>query len=141
MRTQTKIWAGLRWLAGDERGVEIVEFIGFFPLVLLMLAIAWQFYLVGYTGVIASGAAREAARAAATREDVDRAVRAASPGFDERRAWAPLAGYPCNGGNQPVTVQVRLGVPHVIFSFFGALNAYPWMTATATARCEPPPRA
>src|SRR3954468_18207648 len=56
-------------LGCDERGIELVEFVGFVPIVLLAVAIGWQFFLVGYTGVVASSAAREGARAAATRED------------------------------------------------------------------------
>jgi hypothetical protein len=126
-------------LLRDERGVEVIEFLGIVPLVLLTLAIAWQFVLVGYTGVIASGAAREGARAAATREDVGRAVAWGSPGFDGRREWTPLAGYPCAAyAGNPVTIQVRLEVPHVVLPFLGALDAYPQVTAVATMRCEPP---
>jgi hypothetical protein len=133
------VLATIARLGRDERGIELVEFVALFPLVLFTLAILWQFVLVGYAGVLASGAAREGARAAATREDVNRAVTNASPGFDGRRQWNALAGYPC-GSNNPVTVQVRLQVPHVIFPFIGALDGYPWVTSTATARCEPPPR-
>jgi hypothetical protein len=127
-------------LAGNERGAAIIEYIGFFPLVLLVLVIAWQFVLVGYTGIIAAGAAREGARAAATRENVDRAVRNASPGFDGRRWWQPLAGYPCSDySSHPVTIQVQLEVPHVLFPFVGSLGNYPKVTQRATVRCEPPP--
>ena len=132
METVRRIWR-------DERGVELVEFLGVLPLALLTLAVAWQFILVGYTGVVAAGAAREAARAAAVREDVERAVRFASPGFDGRRSWAPLGGYPCASySGAPVTVEVRLEVPHVVLPFLGALNAYPQVTAVASMRCEPP---
>ncbi|MCU0491722.1 MAG: pilus assembly protein TadE [Chloroflexaceae bacterium] len=128
-----------RRLLADERGVELIEFLGFFPLVLLTLAVAWQFILVGYTGVVASGAAREGARAAATRENVDRAVRFASPGFDGRRQWRPLAGYPCSAYSaNPVTIEVQLEIPNVILPFLGALNSYPKVTTVATMRCEPP---
>lgn len=127
-------------LARSERGAAIIEYIGFFPLVLLVLVIAWQFVLVGYTGIIAVGAACEGVRAAATREDVDRAVRNTSPGFDGRRQWQPLAGYPCSGySSHPVTIQVQLEVPHVLFPFVGSLGSYPKVTRRATVRCEPPP--
>lgn len=130
---------GARRLASDERGVELVEFLGFFPLVLLALVLGWQIALVGYAGILASGAAREGARAAATRENVERAVSNASPGFDGRRQWSPMGGYPCMGGSGPVTVQVRLEVPRVSLPFVGALR-YPSVTSTASARCEPRPR-
>jgi hypothetical protein len=130
----------LHRLAADERGVELVEFLGFIPILLLLLVFAWQFLLVGYTGIIASGAAVEGARAAATRENVERAVRNASPGYDGQREWRPLAGYPCNGGSHLVTIQVRLEVPHVSFPFVGGLGRYPNVTRIGTVRCEPPPR-
>ena len=122
----------------DERGVELVEFLGFFPFILLTLVFAWQYMLVGYTGLIASSAAREAARAAATHEDIYRAAENASPGFDDRRDVRPIAGYPC-AGNNPVTIDVMLEAPHVTFPFVGALGAYPQVTQRATVRCEPEP--
>jgi Flp pilus assembly protein TadG len=126
-------------LLRDEKGVETIEFLGLIPLVLLILAITWQFILVGYTGIIAAGAAREGVRAAAVREDVERAVRYGSPGFDGRREWSALAGYPCSAySGNPVTIQVQLEVPHVVLPFLGALNAYPKVTSVATMRCEPP---
>ncbi len=131
---RTRLFCARR-LARDERGAELVEFVGLFPLVLLTLAIAWQFLLAGYTGIIASGTAREGARAAAVGEDVDRAVRLSSPGFDDRRQWAGIAGYPCSGAN-PVTIQVRLQIPLIDLPLIGALDAAPWVTSTATARCE-----
>ncbi|MFQ3633579.1 TadE/TadG family type IV pilus assembly protein [Roseiflexus sp.] len=140
MQQQKQVIRAVSALVRNERGAAIIEYIGFFPLVLLVLVIAWQFVLVGYTGIIAAGAAREGARAAATREDVDRAVRNASPGFDGRRWWRPLAGYPCSDySSHPVTIQVQLEVPHVLFPFVGSLGSYPKVTQRATVRCEPPP--
>jgi hypothetical protein len=138
MRQSTYLPSRLRRLVHDERGVELIEFLGFFPLALLLLMIVWQFILVGYAGLIASGAAREGARAAATREDVEQAVRRASPGFDQRRRWRALGGYPCSG-SRPVTIEVQLEVPHVSFPFIGALDAYPRVKQVATVRCEPEP--
>jgi hypothetical protein len=129
-----------RWrrLLRDERGIELIEFLGFVPLVLLILVFAWQLLLVGYTGIVANGAAREGARAAVVREDIGQAVRFASPGFDGRRRWVPLS-PPCRYASRaPVRIQVHLEVPHVTFPFVGALNAYPEVTAEATMRCEPP---
>jgi hypothetical protein len=125
-------------LLHDERGIELIEFLGFFPLVLLILVLAWQLILVGYTGIVANGAAREGARAAVVREDIDRAVRFASPGFDGRRHWTLLSPPCIRGTRAPVRIQVQLEVPHVTFPFVGALNAYPNVTAEATMRCEPP---
>jgi hypothetical protein len=128
----------LRRLAANERGVQLIEVIGYFPLVLLIFVFAWQLLLVGYTGILAANAARDGARAAAVFEDVERAVRNATPGFDGRREWTGLAGYPCSSNN-PVTIQVRLEIPHVSFPFIGPLNFYPWVTQHATVRCEPLP--
>jgi pilus assembly protein CpaE len=125
-------------LLHDERGIELIEFLGFFPLVLLILVLAWQFILVGYTGIVANGAAREGARAAVVREDIDQAVRFASPGFDGRRQWTMLSAPCIRGTRAPVRIQVQLEVPHVTFPFVGALNAYPKVIAEATMRCEPP---
>lgn len=124
-------------LARDERGVELIEFLAFVPVTFLILLVAWQFILVGYTGIAAAGAAREGARAAVTLEDIDRAVTWGSPGFDGRRRWTVTGGCPPYAGN-PVTVQVWLEIPHVVFPFIGALNVYPEVTAKATMRCEPP---
>jgi hypothetical protein len=124
----------------DERGIETVEFLGFLPLVLLVGAIAWQFIMVGYTGVVASAAAREGVRAAAAREDVNRAVAWGSSGFaGDRRQWRAVSGYPCpDYAGNPVAIEVKLQVPHVSLPFLGALGGYPWVTAVATMRCEPP---
>ena len=101
------------------------------------MLVAWQFILVGYTGVVASAAAREGARAAVTREDVGRAVTWGSAGFDGRRSWNVAGSCPDYAGS-PVAVTVRLEVPHVVFPFIGALVGYPQVTAVATLRCEPP---
>lgn len=94
-------------LTRDERGVELIEFLAFVPVAFLILLVAWQFILVGYTGIAAAGAAREGARAAVTLEDIDRAVTWGSPGFDGRRRWTVSGGCPAYAGN-PVIVQVWL---------------------------------
>ena len=132
-----RIWNNLRRVAHDEGGIELIELLGFFPIVLLVMLISWQFILVGYTGIVAAGAAREGVRAAVTREDIDRAVTWGSPGFDGRRSWGVSGSCPDYAGN-PVAVTVRLGVPHVNFPFIGALAAYPEVVTVATMRCEPP---
>jgi hypothetical protein len=129
----SRLWRTAR----DERGVELIEFLAFVPVAFLILLVAWQFILVGYTGIAAAGAAREGARAAVTLEDIDRAVTWGSPGFDGRRRWTVSGGCPAYAGN-PVVVQVWLEIPHVVFPFIGALNVYPEVTAKATMRCEPP---
>lgn len=141
-RGGTKIVQQFGRLIRDEQGIELLEFLGLFPLVLLAALVFWQFMLVGYAGVVATGAARDAARAAATRENVEEAVRNASPGFDGRRWWRPLAGYPCVAStNNPVTIEVQLEAPHVALPFVGWLGQYPRVSQIATVRCEPQPMA
>jgi hypothetical protein len=127
----------IRRLTRDECGVELIEFLGFVPIAMLVILIAWQFIMVAYTGIVAAAAAREGARAAVTLEDVGRAVIWASPGFDGRRQWRVSGGCPYYAGNA-VTVQVQLETPHVVFPFLGALDRYPRVTAEASMRCEPP---
>lgn len=126
-------------IARDERGFELIETLGFFPIVLLAFVFGWQLLLVGYTGILATNAAVEAARAAATREDIYRAAENASPGFDGRRRITPIANYPCTGGHAPVTIEVALEIPHVTFPFVGSLGKYPSVIRHGTVRCEPPP--
>ncbi|HEU4323631.1 MAG TPA: TadE/TadG family type IV pilus assembly protein [Roseiflexaceae bacterium] len=129
--------ASLGRLLRDERGAELVEFLGFLPLVLMIIVVGWQFALVGYTGVVAASAAREGARAAAAGEDAGQAVVWASPGFDRRREWTS-SGVCFGGSGQPVTVRVQLEVPHVAVPFLGSLGVRPKVSASATLRCEPP---
>lgn len=138
-KRQRKRLSNRRSIWCDERGTTAIELLGYFPIVMLILVFVWQILLVGYTGIIATGAAREGVRAATTRENVEQAVRYASPGFDGRRGWMALAGYPCLNGQQRVTIQVELETPHVLFPFVDALNFYPRVVQQATARCEPPP--
>ncbi|MEM8531304.1 MAG: TadE/TadG family type IV pilus assembly protein [Chloroflexota bacterium] len=121
----------------DERGVEAIELLGIIPLVTLILLVAWQTMLIGYTGIVAAEAAREGARAAVTGGNIDQAVTWGSPDFDGRRDWD--ISQPCTDYlGESVTVQVSLETPHVIFPFLGALSDYPKVTAKATMRCEQP---
>lgn len=126
----------LQELFRNEQGFQAIEFLGYFPIVLLVLLLTWYVLAIGYTGIVAANAAREGARAAATRENVEGAVQAASPGFDARRHWLAIGGYPCSAGGPPVTVRVRLETPRVLFPFIGALNYYPAVEQSASARCE-----
>ncbi|MBC8163840.1 MAG: pilus assembly protein TadE [Roseiflexaceae bacterium] len=125
-------------LLRDERGIETVEFLAFFPVVLLTVAVLWQFVLIGYTGLVAAGAAREGARAAVTQENVGAAVAWASPGFPDNRRQYTISGACSIYAGTPAAVNVRLQVPHVVFPFLGGLGGYPWVEAKATMRCEPP---
>lgn len=133
------ITSNFRNLACDESGnTQFISGIAtLLVLVFPTLLMGLQFMSVGYAGEVVAGAAREGARAAAVGEDVNAAVTASSSGFDGRRWWTPLAGYPCTPYSQNwVTIQVTLEVPHVTFPLSGPLEKYPTVTSRATARCE-----
>src|SRR5690242_7475533 len=51
-----------------DRGQVSVEFLGLLPLILVVLALLWQFVLVGYTYALAAHAADRGARAAGATE-------------------------------------------------------------------------
>ena len=113
----------------NERGAETIEFLMLTPLVILTALIAWQLLLVGYTGVVAAGAAREGARAAAVGEDVNGAVQTSAAGL---RAEV-VAGRRC--GSPLCTVKVKVQVPKVKLPFISGVK-YPWIHAEATMRNE-----
>jgi len=120
-------------LLKDERGAETVEFLGTLPLVMLTIAIIWQFALLGYTAVITGGAAREAARAAAVAANCQTAAANASIGWDDdtRRVSCSCAGDMC-------TAEVQLQVKRAPLPLIRSLPGYPWVTSTAMMRYEPP---
>ena len=119
----------LRRIAKEERGAEAIEFVGLVPLVLLVALLSWQLILVGYAGIVAAGAAREGARAAAVDQDVAGAVSASSAGLSVEVVGA--------GGGEMRTVQVRVQVPKVPLPLLGAIE-YPWVYSAATMRYEGP---
>ena len=114
-------------LLQDERGAEAIEFVGLLPLVLLMALFAWQMILVGYAGIVAAGAAREGARAAAVDRSVNAAVQAGSAGL--------RAEVVSTSGGEMRTVRVRVQVPKVALPFVRNIE-YPWVYASATMRWE-----
>lgn len=122
----------LRWVR-QEDGIEILEFVGLFPLVLLTIMIIWQFMLVGYTAIIVASAAREGARATAVREDCYNAVVRASPGWDDSTRQIQ-----CQVNGDTVIVTVKLQIPKTQLPLIGSLPGYPWMPSTAVMRYEPP---
>jgi hypothetical protein len=70
----------VRATAGDERGQASAEFVALLPLLVLLLAGAWQFVLAGDALWHARVAARAAARAQAVGADPRAAARAHLPG-------------------------------------------------------------
>ncbi len=69
---------------GDERGQAGAELVAVLPLVLLVVAIAWQLALAGYATWACANAARVAARADAVGADRELAARSALPRSMER---------------------------------------------------------
>jgi hypothetical protein len=124
-------------LALDDNGnAQFIAYLSTIPLILLAMLTAFQFILVGYAGIVASGAAREGAVTAARGGNITAAVVNASPGFDGRRRWRLLS-PPCSlFSNQMVTVEVTLEVPHVTFVLIGPLESYPRVTTQSSAKCE-----
>lgn len=120
-------------LLKDESGAEVVEFLGTLPLVMLLIAIIWQFALLGYTAVITAGAAREAARAIVVGASCQTAAANASIGWgnDTRRVTCYCSGDMC-------TARVQLQVKRAPLPLIGRLPDYPWVTSTAMMRYEPP---
>ena len=112
----------------EERGAEALEFVGLFPLVLLVALFAWQMILVGYAGIVAAGAAREGARALAVGEPAGPAVRAGSAGLNVKSLDAGCGGDTC-------TARVGIEVPKVPLPFVGNIE-YPSVYASATMRFE-----
>lgn len=90
-----------------DAGQTTVEFLGMLPLILLVLALLWQFVLVGYTYTLAGNAADEAARADAVGGNCQAAATEDLPA-----AWQGDADVTCSGnGGDLATVTVSLKVP------------------------------
>ncbi|MEV6106015.1 AAA family ATPase [Streptomyces sp. NPDC051940] len=87
-----------------DKGQVTVEFMGMIPLIALVLALVWQFVLVGYTFSLAGNAADMAARAAAVGDDP-----AAAAEEDLPSAWDAEVSTATSGG--VTTATVRLKVP------------------------------
>jgi pilus assembly protein CpaE len=119
----------------EERGAETVEFLGTLPLVILTIAIIWQFALLGYTAVITAGTAREAARAAAVGADCRAAAAQASVGWDSGTRRVS-----CSCGGETCRATVDLQVKRAPLPLIGRLPSYPWVSSTAYMRYEPPYR-
>ncbi|MDT0546982.1 MULTISPECIES: P-loop NTPase [Streptomyces] len=115
---------------GGDRGQVAVEFLGVLPLVLVVLAVIWQFVLLGYTYSLAGNSADKAARAgAAVGGDAGACQEAALD--DLPGAWQGSAEITCGqsaDGVWKATVKV-----HVPVLFPGAAD-FPWpVTGSAGA--------
>ncbi|WP_260332837.1 TadE family protein [Streptomyces beigongshangae] len=92
----------------DDRGVSMLEFAGFLPVLLLIGMAAIQLGLIGYGINQAGSGARAAARAASQGEDGGAAGAAAVSGWLDPSVSAP------GGTGDLVTATVTLQVPAVI---------------------------
>ncbi|MEU0058534.1 TadE family protein [Streptomyces sp. NPDC006334] len=94
-----------------DRGQVTIEFLGMTPLIIVTLAVVWQFVLMGYTFSLAGHAADEAVRAGTAAPPGERSAACDQAG---RRnlppAWKGNAEVTC-GGEDYVTAQVTLYVP------------------------------
>ncbi|MGW0968995.1 TadE/TadG family type IV pilus assembly protein [Streptomyces sp. NPDC002516] len=96
----------------DDRGVSILEFVGFLPILLLVGLAAVQLGLIGYGVNQAGSAARAAARVASQGGDGGAAGRAAVSGWLDPRVTP-------DKGAETTTATVRVHVPGVIPLFGG----------------------
>ncbi|MFD9502072.1 TadE/TadG family type IV pilus assembly protein [Streptomyces sp. NPDC060035] len=135
MRT-TGARAGIRARLRSDRGQLIVEFAGMLPIILITLVLLWQAVLVGYTFVLASGAADQGVRKAVAagawnrREVCADAVHERLPD-----SWdGPATIHECGtAGDDMVKVSITLRAP-VLFPGFASLPIP--IDATAGAAAE-----
>jgi pilus assembly protein CpaE len=125
---------GLLARLGGERGQTSVEFMGLFPILLVIVFGLWQIAITGYTYVVAGHAAREGARRLAVLPSDS----GSSPPYREAaeqdlpKGWRPGADI-----TKPtaVTVKVSLKVPVLIPAFHSPLR----ITTTADTSVEDEP--
>jgi hypothetical protein len=101
----------LRRRARDDRGVSMLEFAGFLPVLLLVGLAAIQLGLVGYAANQAGSGARAAARVASQGEAGEAAGYAAMSDWLDANVSAPEGGGDTTTAT--VTVQVPLLIPFV----------------------------
>lgn len=106
----------------SDAGQASVEFVALLPLIVAVLALAWQAVLAGEAVWAASAAARAAARAASVGADAEQAARTHLPARLERglRVREPRSG----------TVEVSVRVPRM-------LRQLPLGRVHGTARFQP----
>lgn len=113
----------------DERGMQLIEFIGVVILIVMVVLIIWQFMVFAHASMIANSAAQEGARAAAVYEPVGPAVARSSPGYEVQ-----VRSTGCGGKGDIVTVTARLRVPVTWIPFVDLPEI--WTQGRARAWCE-----
>ncbi|MFG2893623.1 TadE family protein [Streptomyces sp. NPDC048248] len=117
-----------RPLGGSDRGQVSVEFLGLLPLIAVVLALLWQFVLVGYTYSLAANSADRGARAATATETGGAGACRTAAEDDLPSSWRSGAATSCHIESGLWKATVRIKVP-VLFP--GAAD-FPW-TVTGTA--------
>ena len=130
MKFYGKLLTHLRDLHDDEGGTQFVEYLAVAPLVVLLIAIGWQFFLAGNTIIIGLHATREGARALAVcgGGDFAGAVYRASPGYDPQIVQASRGGH-------ETKVAVRYQIPTIFIEHF-ITREIPPVTFSAVMRTE-----
>jgi pilus assembly protein CpaE len=95
--------------SGGDQGQATIEFLGMFPIMLIVLAVIWQCLLIGYTFTLAGDTADKAARAAATGHDCGSAGMEDLPG-----SWKGHASVTCSTSGTETHATVVLHVPVLI---------------------------
>ncbi|MCK7627421.1 pilus assembly protein [Streptomyces sp. RS10V-4] len=111
-----------------DRGQVTVEFLGLLPLILGVLALLWQFVLVGYTYTLAAHAADRGARAGAALDGGGAGACRTAAEDQLPRAWHPGSSTACGteAGLWKATVRIKVPV------LFPGAGAFPW-TVTGSA--------
>lgn len=105
----------------SQRGSQTVEFVALFPLLLVAILLVWQFTLGAFVLVVAEGAARDGARAAAAGDDGYGAARRAAAGFNPS--------IEISDGWDAVEARVTIEVPLVPLEFLKDQHVYVTRTA------------
>ncbi|MEV7418191.1 TadE/TadG family type IV pilus assembly protein [Streptomyces sp. NPDC089919] len=113
-----------------DRGQTAVEFVGMFPIVLLLIMAVWECVVIGYGISLAGNAADEAARAGAV-HDSDAGACAAAAGKHISGAWDMSVECGAVGDVYKATVDVK-----VPLFYPGLLNFDMHLRATGGAAVE-----
>jgi len=125
--------------AADERGVEVVEGIGMFILLLMMGMIIWQFMIIGHQMIVVADAARQGARSAAAHRMCLLAIEAS---VIPQNLYTLPDCESCDDSGSAVKAKATLFTPTVYLpSGSGAWQRIGWgliwFDTQAVFRCEP----
>lgn len=116
--------------AWDEGGVELIEFLAIFVIIIFVGLLILQFMVFAHVSMVAHSAAQEGARAAAVGESVDAAAKRSGQGFAIRL----LEATNCFARGALVKVRLELRVP--LIGLPGVELPEIWTVGQATAWCE-----